>query len=411
MTARRLLPWVGCTIIAVCIVAAVAPVLKEQAYVTHEALHAWHHDSPRCQLWRGRLGNNLFHYWHARLEAKYSARPLHCAWQVPKPFHLLPVELPRGADGAATADEARRYESTCGRINEVHFYERPGAFRCLADDMDMIITTTRAAFLRALAASSHGLDFYHGRLPEVEPGTGVTAVKGAGASTQVLRGRRATHLQAALLAGPAVRSTFVGERWPAGAAAAPDAGPVSHGIRVMIHYRCGDLWGKTSETERFFLPPQYYVAALHKAQAAAGPIGTVHIVREPSEPSQCSAMESLLAMQIAATFPRAQVFAAGSSLLHDTASMVGADVFVASISTLSYWVAIVRGHRPSVVPSDFYLDQAWVGLCPGCLVQEVTCRFSLANLYYHEQDLPRLYSSGCAPEYGCKEGGCAMALS
>jgi len=34
-------------------------VLKKQAYGTHEALHAWYHDSPRCQLLRARLGNNL----------------------------------------------------------------------------------------------------------------------------------------------------------------------------------------------------------------------------------------------------------------------------------------------------------------------------------------------------------------
>ena len=44
---------------AACIVAVVAPVLKKQAYGTHEALHAWHHGSPRCQLWWRRLGNNL----------------------------------------------------------------------------------------------------------------------------------------------------------------------------------------------------------------------------------------------------------------------------------------------------------------------------------------------------------------
>ena len=41
------------------LLAAGAPVLKTVAYGTHEALHAWHHDSPRCQLWRARLGNNL----------------------------------------------------------------------------------------------------------------------------------------------------------------------------------------------------------------------------------------------------------------------------------------------------------------------------------------------------------------
>ena len=395
---KRVAVWLGCVVVFV-FMAALLPATKDRAFMTHEAVVSWRTGSPQCQLWRGRLGNVLFHYWHARLAAKYENKPLHCAWRVSKPFHLLPIALPRGHDGAPSPEESASYQESCGSINKVHYYERPGAFNCLAPDIELVVDRTRAAFFVAVNQSAQAWDYFEGRLPSVQPedeASSSDASEDGSEATPALR--RAKAIVTRRVSGQARRVAQPSSR----RAAVTPSGGDAQGIRIIIHYRCGDLWGRPHITERFFLSPQYYVRAIQRADAEVGKVGSVHIIREPTEPEQCGVMQAVVAAQIEAAFPSLRVMSTGSSLLNDMAAMIGADVFVASVSTLSYWVALLRD-KPSMVPSNMYLERGWVGLCANCVIVDLKCAFTVARLYY-TRDLPALYASGCRA--GCVTDSC-----